>query len=35
MTLLGQTTVENMRIQTLKERENESLSKAYRWYEFK
>ncbi|KAJ3520605.1 hypothetical protein NMY22_g12678 [Coprinellus aureogranulatus] len=33
MTLQGQTTVENMQIQTLKERESETLSRAYRWYE--
>ncbi|KAF5334930.1 hypothetical protein D9611_010047 [Ephemerocybe angulata] len=31
MIMMGQTTVENMQIQTMRERESEQLGKAYRW----
>ncbi|KAF5334901.1 hypothetical protein D9611_010048 [Ephemerocybe angulata] len=33
MIMMGQTTVENMQIQTMRERESEQLGKAYRWWE--
>ncbi|KAF5334991.1 hypothetical protein D9611_010050 [Ephemerocybe angulata] len=35
MIMMGQTTVENMQIQTMRERESEQLGKAYRWWEFR
>ncbi|RXW18095.1 hypothetical protein EST38_g7766 [Candolleomyces aberdarensis] len=35
MIMLGQTTVENMQIQTMKRREDGQLGKAFKWWEFR
>jgi hypothetical protein len=35
MIMLGQTTVENMQISTMKRREEVQLSKAFKWWEFR